>query len=52
MIGEYGPNTDCTLCLLTRTIERQGKAVKQYLMVRNNRGMNAGLYNFSGRQTG
>ena len=48
MIGEYGPNTDCTLCLLTRTIERQGKAVKQYLMVRNNRGINAGLYNFPG----
>lgn len=48
MHGAYGPHEDCTICLITRQKEREGRTVTQYLMVRNNRGMNAGLYNFPG----
>lgn len=43
-----GYKTDCCICMITRQIKRGERDVKQYLMVRNNRGMNAGLYNFPG----
>lgn len=45
---ELGPSTDCCICLITRQIKRQERQVTQYLMVRNNRGLNAGLFNFPG----
>lgn len=48
MFGEYGPKTDCSICMITRQVKRDDRCVTQYLMVRNNRGMNAGLYNFPG----
>lgn len=46
--GYYGVKTDCCICLITREIIRNKRHIKQYLMVRNNRGMNAGLFNFPG----
>lgn len=49
MYSEDGRKTECSICLITRQREREdGTEVTQYLMVRNNRGMNAGLYNFPG----
>lgn len=48
MFGCYGKDTVCTLGIITRTKKRGNRSVKQYLMVRNNRGMNAGLFNFPG----